>query len=823
MNKIPGLRPAHKAILCALAIATIGMMIFCGMPPAQASEADARPGNCAACHADGKQALPQTHPDAKAMTPQQCTACHGQDKIPLADKFLADHEQMFSGIWTAPKAPDASGKDAGEKKPSSAVSRKPIPAKTTESVPSCTTCHAKPEYGKIFSRTKHGVLTCSVCHKGVTDIPRHMQGRDAVETSSCLACHQDLQKQGFHANVKKFSCLQCHSGIHPREAQAPEKTRAADGSAASAPAPVIAECIACHSGAGYEKLFARSAHGDLSCAACHQGITDLAGHLKKQEKPGLASCASCHRDIGKTYAESYHAKRANLSCLACHADIHEAVKGKNDKTAGIATCLKCHGDKDRYVNKGHTARVLAGNTDSASCSDCHGTHDMKVFASTDKGSADKRDYYTGLCISCHREGGAAKSYGVFPRAVASYGETYHGKAMKLGEPGKVAGCADCHLAHNILQPGDPASSLNPQTLVTTCGKCHENFHPRFVSYVPHPDPDEPGNFLGLYLTEKFMIALLVGVFGFFWMHSLLWWRKAYAEKSLLVRAGLQVKAELSEEEGRQYVRRFGLKERVMHVVLILSFFSVVISGFPLKYAGAPWARPFISLMGGVENAGNIHRIGAAAMCLLFLYVCRLSVKFLFPGFKFKGWVGRLFGPDSLFPRIKDVKDCMGMFRWFFNRGEKPQFDRWTYWEKFDFLAVFWGMFVIGLSGVVMWIPELSSYVMPGWMINIIHLAHSEEAFLAAVFIFTIHFFNNHLVPDKFPLERNIFTGSYTLEALKKERPLEYARILDENRLEEIRCTGPGTGIQLFAGVFGIASVLVGLALTALIFWAVFMA
>jgi hypothetical protein len=111
--------------------------------------------------------------------------------------------------------------------------------------------------------------------------------------------------------------------------------------------------------------------------------------------------------------------------------------------------------------------------------------------------------------------------------------------------------------------------------------------------------------------------------------------------------------------------------------------------------------------------------------------------------------------------------------------------------------------------------------MPGWMINIVHLAHSEEAFLAAVFIFTVHFFNNHLVPDKFPLEKNIFTGSYTLEALKRERPLEYQRILEENRLKEIKCKGPGTGIQLFAGVFGIASVLVGLGLTILILWAVF--
>jgi len=830
VDKTQESRSIFKVTLRILALAAVGMLVLTGMPQAREgapeSPANAQPGDCAACHAD-KKVLSETHPDTKAMMMQQCTACHGEGKIPLSAKFLASHEQMLSGGSTGTKAPEASLKKEDGKKPSPKVSGKALPAKASAPAPSCTACHNKPEYGKHFSQTKHGKLECSVCHKGVTDIPKHMQGRQTIETASCLTCHDGVRKQGFHTTVKKFSCSQCHSGIHPREAPVPKKAKAPAvmNAATQAPAPALDECKSCHSGLTYDKHFSQSAHGSLSCNTCHRGVTDMAGHMKKVEKPETASCAACHRDIEKKYAKSYHAVEAKLSCLQCHTDIHSdrPAEEKNDKAAEIATCLKCHSDKDTYVNKGHAAKVLAGNKDAASCSDCHGTHDMRVFASTDKGNADKREYYTAVCASCHREGGTAKGYGVFAGAVKAYGETYHGKAKKLGYLDKVAGCADCHTAHNILSPEDPASGLNPEALVTTCGKCHDGFHPRFVSYVPHPDPHDPKGFLGLYLTEKFMIALLAGVFAFFWLHSLLWWRKAYAEKTRLVKAGLKVKAELSEEEGRQYVRRFTLRDRIMHVILILSFFSVVISGFPIKYAEASWARIFISLMGGVEGAAVLHRIGAAAMCILFLYVWWLSMKFLFPGFRVRGWMGRLFGPDSLFPRIKDVQDCIGMFKWFFNRGERPQFDRWTYWEKFDFMAVFWGMFVIGLSGVVMWIPELSSYVMPGWMINITHLAHSEEAFLAAVFIFTVHFFNTHLVPDKFPLEKNIFTGRYALEALKSERPMEYERILEENRLEEIKCAGPGTGIQLFAGLFGIASVLLGLGLTALIFWAVFMA
>lgn len=725
MNRTPDCRSKYKVILSTLAVAAIGALLFCGIPPAQAGEP--RPGDCMACHA-GKQVLSGTHPDTKEMMMQQCLMCHGQDKIPLPEKFMASHEQMLSGNSTGSKAGDASG-NSGEAKA-------PAPAATEAKAPA-------------------------------------------------------------------------PSG----------KTAPAAGGGASAPVP---SCTTCHSGPQFTRHFSQTMSEALNCTVCHQGITDVSLHMQKKEKPQTVSCAVCHQDIEKTYEKSHHAQAAKLSCLQCHGEIHseEAAKTGSDKTTAAAVCLRCHSDKDKYVSKGHTAKVMAGNTDAASCTDCHDAHGMQTFASTEQGKAEKRKYYTGLCTTCHGEGGPAGGYGVFPMAAEAYGQTYHGKAMKLGEPDNVAGCADCHLAHNILPSDDPASALNAGTLVETCAECHKDFHPRFVSYVPHPDPHDKDKFLTLFLTEKFMIALLAGVFGFFWLHSLLWWRKVYAEKSRLIKAGLKVKAELSEEQGRQYVRRFGVKERIMHIVLILSFFGVVVSGFPIKYAGAPWAETLTSLMGGVAGAALIHRISAAAMCVLFLYTCWLSCKFLFPGFEVRGWLGRLFGPDSLFPRIKDVQDCIGMFKWFFNRGERPEFDRWTYWEKFDFMAVFWGMFVIGLSGVIMWIPEYASWVMPGWMINITHLAHSEEAFLAAVFIFTVHFFNNHLVPDKFPLEKNIFTGSYTLEALKHERPLEYERILKENRLEEIRCEGPGTGIQLFAGVFGIASVLLGLALTALIFWAV---
>jgi cytochrome b subunit of formate dehydrogenase len=254
--------------------------------------------------------------------------------------------------------------------------------------------------------------------------------------------------------------------------------------------------------------------------------------------------------------------------------------------------------------------------------------------------------------------------------------------------------------------------------------------------------------------------------------------------------------------------------------LILSFFTLVGTGFPIKYSETAWAKVLVNIWGGPHMAGLFHRIAALVLCALFLYTLWLSIRFLFPKWRLQGWLSRLLGPDSLFPNMKDLQDIIGMFKWFFGRGPMPQLDRWTYWEKFDFLAVFWGMTAIGLSGFMLWFPGLFSYIVPGWVINIATIVHSEEAFLAAVFIFTVHFFNNHIVPNKFPLEPNIFTGRYTVEAMREERPLEYERLVAEGRLDDIKREGPGLWTQLFASLFGLGSLMLGLILLGLIFWAV---
>jgi cytochrome b subunit of formate dehydrogenase len=138
----------------------------------------------------------------------------------------------------------------------------------------------------------------------------------------------------------------------------------------------------------------------------------------------------------------------------------------------------------------------------------------------------------------------------------------------------------------------------------------------------------------------------------------------------------------------------------------------------------------------------------------------------------------------MIPNLKDLQDITGHIKWFLGLGPRPKFDRWTYWEKFDYWAVFWGVTMIGISGLFLWFPVFFAKVFPGWAFNIAMIIHSDEALLAAGFIFTIHFFNSHLRPEKFPMDFVIFTGRITVEELEHERPVEYARLKATGKLEE---------------------------------------
>ncbi len=227
--------------------------------------------------------------------------------------------------------------------------------------------------------------------------------------------------------------------------------------------------------------------------------------------------------------------------------------------------------------------------------------------------------------------------------------------------------------------------------------------------------------------------------------------------------------------------RFNVFHRWMHFLVFVSFTVLVFTGMPLKYKETAWARWCMDLFGGVQAAGVYHRI--AALVTVFYFTCEFTYM-LVAVLRSRGKL--VTSPSSMMFNKKDLHDIVGMFTWFLGRGAKPQFDRYTYWEKFDYLSLMAGTVIIGATGFMMWFPIQTSQFLPGIFLNIALVIHSNEALLAmgVIFIF-VHFFSAHMKPESFPIDKVIFTGSLPVEHYKAERPLEYARRVREGTLDKV--------------------------------------
>jgi cytochrome b subunit of formate dehydrogenase len=425
------------------------------------------------------------------------------------------------------------------------------------------------------------------------------------------------------------------------------------------------------------------------------------------------------------------------------------------------------------------------------CSDCHSTHSI---ARPSLGPTQST--ITNNCGNCHAD------------AYASYTGTYHGKVHVLGYA-ETAKCYDCHGYHGILRVADPASTVHPGNRLETCRKCHAGATKGFVTFEPHATTHDFERYPHVWVASKFMIALLIGVFLFFWTHTALWFYREYRDRQ--ARKTRPHVTGVEPPAGKQY-QRFGPVWRLAHLVFALSVMALVLTGMAVHFPDTAWAKAVVALFGSPKIAAFVHR--AAAVMLLGIFLIHLVYLLVRIGRNLRTF--RWFGPTSLVPNWQDLKDIVAMFAWFFGRRPRPQFERWTYWEKFDYWAVFWGIAIIGGSGLMLALPNLTAAVLPGWMFNVASIVHGEEAILAAVFLFTVHFFNNHFRPDKFPLDIVMFTGAVPLEEFKREHALEYRRLVDSGELERHLVDAPSRPMTLGSKILGFALIAIGLALLVLV-------
>jgi len=224
-----------------------------------------------------------------------------------------------------------------------------------------------------------------------------------------------------------------------------------------------------------------------------------------------------------------------------------------------------------------------------------------------------------------------------------------------------------------------------------------------------------------------------------------------------------------------YVVRFDVHQRIQHILLISSFLALVVTGFPQKFPSIELCQWLMEVMGGIQTVRLVHRIAGGIMIFDGIYhMAYVSFTVL---------VLQRTGPLQMIPNVKDVKDAVRTVQYFLGMSLRPpKYGRFSYLEKFDYWAVFWGMFVMGGSGLILLFPLLVARFLPGQIIIAAFRAHSDEALLAMTWITVVHIFYAHLAPRIFPFNTSIFSGRVPASRYRHEHPLEYAQLVESGKV-----------------------------------------
>ncbi|HXR04447.1 MAG TPA: cytochrome b/b6 domain-containing protein [Verrucomicrobiae bacterium] len=548
---------------------------------------------------------------------------------------------------------------------------------------------------------------------------------------SCLmAC---LWLAGFSASAQeKFSnadCLDCHLD--------PSTTRMVNGKTVSLLFPTNA--------------FQKSVHAKLACVDCHVGIKELV-HGHPLPSP---DCDRCHEKEAKAYVASIHgiSRAAGAPDAANCWDCHGSHAMLPDMSPGsplnffqqAKTCGACHepeaGDWSQSV---HGQAAMAGKRDAPTCTDCHPAHTI------DATKNDSALEIAETCSRCHASVTLDSRYNLPADRVKTYFESYHGLAAQYGST-VVANCASCHSYHKVLPSSDPNSTINTNHLVATCGQCHPGANRMFVSGKIHQDISVAaagGGDAGVQISRwvrQIYLLLIFGVVGAMFVHNaLLFYKKVAAH----LRAS-----------GRP-VLRMSLSQRWQHAVLALSFITLAVTGFALKFPDSGLAR----MLGSSEPFRRwIHRIAGIVLLLAGAYhvIHVLATR-----------EGRRLLRD-IFPVKKDLADVRTAVRYLAGLSdEKPTIGRFGYAEKMEYWAVVWGTIIMGMTGLMIWFKLDVTRFLPRWAVDVALTIHYYEAVLACLAIVVWHFYHVIFDPDIYPLNTACWSGRVSEEWQKHEHPLE---------------------------------------------------
>ena len=246
------------------------------------------------------------------------------------------------------------------------------------------------------------------------------------------------------------------------------------------------------------------------------------------------------------------------------------------------------------------------------------------------------------------------------------------------------------------------------------------------------------------------------------------------------------------------LKRFNRTQRLYHLFLMLTFLIQSGTGFSRLFITTNFGRSLSGLFGGYETAIKIHFWVGVLMMTGFT----VHIVYLIKRIKRRDLANSIMGPDSLVLGPQDAQHLFQRILWTLGLGSPPKLDRWAYWEKFDYWAVFWGLPLLAITGIMLKFPLLTTLVLPGWVLNITALLHRAEAILAASYIFIVHFFIGHLRPFSFPMNEAMFSGSVHLEEVLKEKPAWVERLKQEGKLEFMITKPPAPWYRVVYFIFG---------------------
>jgi cytochrome b subunit of formate dehydrogenase len=575
--------------------------------------------------------------------------------------------------------------------------------------PDCGDCHG--EEAEVAPDNVHSSLDCTDCHAGADRVPHPAD----TGHPDCAECHEE-----------EFAALEASAHGRPGDAAA---LTAEDCRSCHGPAHALLPRTDPASPVNPEQL------AD-TCGGCHANPA-LAGRFRRGVvRPLEAYRASVH---ARAVAEG----NGGATCVSCHG-AHSTLRASNpdsrvNRHHVAETCGACHAQTaSLYLDSVHAQALAQGVREAPTCTDCHGEH--RILSPAEK---DSPVYATNIprltCGRCHGDLRLAEKYGLDPRRVPAYEDSFHGLALRAGAA-TVANCGSCHGVHDVLPSSDPRSHVYPDNLPATCGQCHPGAGKTFAIGTVHviPDQTEHPAVRAVRLLYLWLIGLVVG--GMLAHNGLDFWRKLRGSPRTWT-----APAPAATRGGERMSARF----RAAHAALVVSFALLVWTGFAFRQPEAWWASPLA--LGGNPAAlrAGLHRAAAVAL----LVTLALHVVHLVLDRRARGCIA------AMRPCRRDLRDLRERLAWALGRrSTPPRVAPVSYPEKLEYLALLWGIAVMAASGFALWWNDWVLRWLPKWVLDLAGVVHLYEAVLASLAILVWHFYFVIFDPVVYPMDEAWLTG-----------------------------------------------------------------